>query len=56
MLLTDVVQVSGAMAATSKRSEKTALVADLLRTAAVVEVPIIVGLADGRVPQVRNAP
>ena len=48
-----VVDVSRRVAATSKRSEKTALLADLLGTATPHEVPILVGLLVGEPRQGR---
>ncbi len=53
MLLADVVGVSESLAATSKRKEKTALVAALLREAHLDEVPVVIGLLTGALRQGR---
>lgn len=53
LLLNDVVETSTRVAATSKRSEKVALIADLIRRAAPDEIEPLVGLLIGEVRQGR---
>jgi DNA ligase 1 len=53
MLLRDVVATSQAVAATSKRTEKTAAIAELLRRCAPDEIPVVVGFLTGEARQGR---
>ena len=53
MLLADVVGASEALSATSKRKEKTTIVAELLRQSTVDEVAVVVGLITGTLRQGR---
>ncbi|RLU82304.1 ATP-dependent DNA ligase [Streptomyces griseocarneus] len=53
MLLADLARVSAAVAATGSRSEKTGLLAGLLRVAAPEEAPVVVTYLAGRLPQGR---
>ncbi len=53
MQLIEVAETSAALAATSKRREKTALVAELLRAADPAEIPVVVGLLVGTLRQGR---
>ncbi|WP_435596981.1 ATP-dependent DNA ligase [Streptomyces anulatus] len=53
MLLAELAQVSLAVAATSARSRKTALLADLFRNAGPEDVPVVIPYLAGRLPQGR---
>lgn len=53
MLLADLAQVSGEVAATSARSRKIALLAGLFRAAAPEDVPVVIPYLAGRLPQGR---
>lgn len=53
MLLADLARVSGAVAATSARSRKTALLAGLFRATAPQDVPVVIPYLAGRLPQGR---
>lgn len=53
MLLADLAQVSQAVAATSARSRKTALLAGLFREAAPQDAPVVIAYLAGRLPQGR---
>src|SRR5690242_17073557 len=54
MLLSDVVAVSGAVAATSARSAKVKLIGELLRTAEPAEIEIVVAYLSGELRQRRT--
>ena len=53
MLFADLAAVSEQLAATTKRGEKSALLAELLRRCAPDEVEVAVGVLDGRARQGR---
>lgn len=53
MLLTRLAQVSQEVAATSARSRKIALLAELFRDAEAQDVPIVIPYLAGRLPQGR---
>lgn len=53
MLLAEIAQVSGRIAATSARSEKVALLAGLFRDAEPDEAPVVIPYLAGRLPQRR---
>ncbi|MGW1377438.1 ATP-dependent DNA ligase [Streptomyces sp. NPDC002446] len=53
MLLADLAQVSGAVAATSARSRKITLLAALFRAAAPEDAPVVIPYLAGRLPQGR---
>ncbi|MEV7653150.1 ATP-dependent DNA ligase [Streptomyces anulatus] len=53
MLLAELAQVSLAVAATSARSRKTALLAELFRNAGPEDVPVVIPYLAGRLPQGR---
>jgi DNA ligase-1 len=53
VLLTDLVQASARVAATSGRLDKVALLADALRRASPAEAPLVVGYLSGVLPQGR---